>query len=75
MAVEQLTDGSPDGATVGRSDEKISLYDVPPVARQTVAEDTTTFSMVYDHQEIEDLQTTVNNLIDALHNLGAIEKL
>jgi hypothetical protein len=38
MAVQQLHDGNPDGATIGQSTtELVSFYNVPPVAQSALA--------------------------------------
>lgn len=56
MAVNQLSDGGPDGTVLGQSaDDKIGFYNVTPIAQPVVA-----------------AGATVATLITALTNLGLI---
>lgn len=63
MAIQQLTDGNPDGALVGRSDDKIGFYGLAtPIVKATItlgAGTTTTL-----------LKADVAAIAAALANLG-----
>ena len=67
MAIQQLTDGQPDGALVGRSDDKIGFYGLAtPIVKATVAATTTTVSTTTA------LTVDIDAIRTALQNLGLI---
>ena len=67
MAIQQLTDGQPDGALVGRSDDKIGFYGLAtPIVKATVAATTTTTATTTA------LEADIDAIRTALQNLGLI---
>lgn len=77
MAVEQLTDGNPDGSVMGRSDDKLSFFGAEPSARVTVSNTTanigtgTTFSAT-QKANLATILGEFNDLMDELKSKGII---
>ena len=62
---EQLTDGSPAGAVMGRSDDKIAFYGATPIVKQTV-------TLVATAATTSTATATLQALQNALADLGII---
>lgn len=67
MAVNQLSDGNDQGVSLGQSStDKISFYNATPIVKASVSASMTATSTTTQ------LETTIDAIGTALHNLGLI---
>lgn len=80
MAIKQLSDGNPDGTSMGQSaSDLISFYGVTPVAQAATFTSVATTAAVaantsttygYSSTQADAIVTAVNAIITALENVG-----
>lgn len=66
MTAKQLDDGNPDGVIMGQSSNKVGFYGTEPIAKASVTAAMTATSTTTQ------LETTLDAIGTALHNLGLI---
>jgi hypothetical protein len=73
MAVRQLSDGSPDGQSLGQStSDKVSLYGVAPVAQRAGAAQATSLVGTASSTAVDtNLKAAVIEIMNTLAALGA----
>lgn len=63
MAIKQLSDGNPDGTTLGQgSTDKIAFYGATPIVKPTVVAPTTTATTATNEAAIVALEAALVNL-------------